>query len=78
MAEREGRTFDPQDIGAPEWDVFDRQGRFLGVLTMPSRFQPLRVVDDRVYGVQRDELDVQHVVRLRVTGLGTAQDSMEE
>ena len=78
MAEREGRTFDPQDIGAPEWDVFDREGRFLGVLTMPPRFQPLRVVDDRVYGVQRDELDVQHVVRLRVTGLGTAQDSMEE
>lgn len=69
MAEQEGREFDPQEIGAREWDIFDEEGRLLGVLTLPERFQPLRIVGDEVYGVQRDELDVQHLVKLRVTGL---------
>lgn len=69
MAQREGREFNPQDIGAREWDIFDDEGRLLGVLTMPPRFQPLRIVGSDVYGVQRDELDVQHLVKLRVDGL---------
>jgi hypothetical protein len=38
---------------------------------MPLRFQPLLVVGSRIYGVLRDELDVQHVVRLRIDGLGS-------
>jgi hypothetical protein len=64
--EREGGTFDAQDVGAPEWDVFDDEGRMLGTLTMPTQFQPLRVIGPYLYGVQRDDLDVQYVVRLRV------------
>src|SRR5690606_18419581 len=66
QVEREGGTFDAQDMGAPDWDVFDDDGRFLGTLTLPARFQPLRVIGQHVYGVQRDELDVQYVVRLRI------------
>ncbi len=58
-----------EDIGAPDWDVFDADGRFLGVVTMPSRFAPRTFVDDKIYGVWRDELDVQYVVRLGVTGI---------
>jgi hypothetical protein len=65
-AQRDGGEFDAQDIGAPEWDVFDDEGRLLGTLTLPAKFQPLRIVGDRIYGVKRDEYDVQHVVRLRV------------
>lgn len=57
-----------EEIGAPDWDVFDRSGRFLGVVTMPDRFAPRVVVDDRIYGVWRDDLDVQYVMRLRVIG----------
>ncbi len=56
-------------LGSPDWDVFDSEGRFLGVVTMPARYQPLRFLGDRVYGVWRDELDVEYVMRLRVTGL---------
>jgi hypothetical protein len=66
--QREGGTFDAQDVGAPEWDVFDDEGRLRGTLTLPARFQPIRVIGPYVYGVQRDELDVQYVVRLRVGG----------
>ncbi|MFV1986220.1 MAG: hypothetical protein ACC682_03010, partial [Gemmatimonadota bacterium] len=55
-----------EDFGGPAWDVFDADGRFLGVVDMPPRFQPRLFVGDRIYGVWRDELDVQYVVRLRV------------
>jgi hypothetical protein len=65
-AEVIGGTFDAQDVGAPQWDVYDAEGRLLGVLEMPPRFQPMRVIGSHIYGVQRDDLDVQHVIRLRI------------
>jgi hypothetical protein len=55
-----------EDFGAAEWDVFDRNGRFLGVVTMPGRFQPRLFTEEAVYGVARDELDVQYLTRLQV------------
>jgi hypothetical protein len=55
-----------EDTGAPEWDVFDAEGRFLGMVSMPRRFAPRVFRDDKIYGVWRDELDVQYVMRLRV------------
>jgi hypothetical protein len=70
--ERAGGTFNAQDIGAPDWDIFDAEGRLLGTLRMPDRFQPLRVIGNHVYGVQRDDLDVQYVVRLRIGRVSAA------
>lgn len=55
--------------GAPEWDVFDADGRFLGVITMPPRFVPQVIRGNKVYGITRDELDVGYVVRLRVVSV---------
>ena len=57
-----------EDFGAPKWDVFDNEGRFLGVVAMPRRFKPMVFRGDRIYGVWRDELDVQYLVRLRIVG----------
>jgi hypothetical protein len=57
-----------EDSGAPDWDVFDSEGRFLGVVSMPKRFAPRVFIGDKIYGVWRDELDVQYVVRLRIVG----------
>ena len=54
-------SFDVQDLGSTDWDVFDAEGRYLGVVTFPGRYQPVRVVGDRFYGVARDDLDVQTV-----------------
>lgn len=65
-----GGELDMQDIGSPTWDVFDAEGRYLGSLTLPEGFSPMKVVGDRFYGVLRDELDVQYVARYRL-GSGT-------
>lgn len=61
-----GGEFDPTDLGADEWDIFDAQGRYLGVLTLPARFTPFHAEGRTIYGVTKDDLDVQHVVRLRI------------
>jgi hypothetical protein len=66
MADGVGGDFDPQDLGDRHWDVFDAAGRYLGVLSFPERFAFMRVVGNRVYGVERDSLDVQRIVRMRV------------
>lgn len=57
-----------EDLGAPEWHVFDSEERYLGVVTMPEQFTPSLFCDDKVYGVWRDELNVEYVVRLRIVG----------
>lgn len=66
ISEGEVEEINPQDLGSPRWDVFDPEGRFLGTLELPRRFTPLRVVDDAIYGVWRDDLDVQHVMLLQI------------
>jgi len=68
MAEgaEEGFEFDAQDIGSPEWEVLDAEGRYMGVVTLPEGFMPVNVNGDLLYGIWRDELDVQYVMRLRV------------
>jgi hypothetical protein len=57
-----------EDQGSPDWDVFDVQGRYLGIVTMPRRFQPRLFTEEHVYGVWRDDLDVQYVMRLKILG----------
>ncbi|MCK5482552.1 MAG: hypothetical protein KAJ13_02575, partial [Gemmatimonadetes bacterium] len=56
-------------VAAPRWDVFDREGRYLGVVEVPEGFFGLRRVDDMMYGIWNDELEVQHVMVLRIEGL---------
>jgi hypothetical protein len=58
--------FNPQDIGSPEWEIFDGEGRFLGVVTLPERFRPVDVIGDQIYGIWQDDLDVQYVMRLQL------------
>lgn len=62
----EDETFDVQDIGSTEWGVFDAEGRYLGTVTFPGRYQPIRAIGDLFYGVARDELDVQSLKVYRV------------
>jgi hypothetical protein len=57
-----------QNARAPEWDVFDSEGRFLGAVIMPRRFTPMEFRGDKIYGVWRHESGVEYVVRLRVVG----------
>jgi hypothetical protein len=68
LTEEERGSFDFQSgaMGSRQWDVFDDRGRYLGALSMPLRFQPVEFRGDEIYGVQRDELDVQYVVKLTI------------
>jgi hypothetical protein len=71
MGSADAADFNPQDLGAPTWDVFDADGRYLGEVRLPAKFTPLRFMGDQIWGSQRDELDVQNAVRLRVTSPAT-------
>jgi len=53
-------------LGAAIWDVFDAEGRYLGEVDLPERFELVRFVSDAVYGVWRDDMDVEYVMRLRL------------
>jgi hypothetical protein len=57
-----------EEFGSTTSDVFDSEGRYLGVVEMPARFQPRTFLGDKIYGVWRDDLDVQYVMRLTVVG----------
>lgn len=48
------------------WDVIDYRGRILGTLRLPDGFRPHVVSGDIVYGVERDEYDVDSVVLYRL------------
>lgn len=70
LSDAELEDFNPQTgLGSPRWDVFDGRGRFLGSLNMPDKYQPVRFIGDRIYGIWRDDLDVQYLLQLRITGL---------
>jgi hypothetical protein len=69
MSDDERENWNPQlDQGGPEWDVFESDGRYGGVVELPARFTPFAIEEDRIYGVFRDDFDVQYV---RVYGLDT-------
>ena len=65
LAGEEG-TFDIQDLGSTEWGVFDTEGRYLGVVTFPGKYQPIRAMGSRFYGIARDDMDVQSLKVYRV------------
>ena len=70
MTAEEREVWNPLlDLGATEWDILDAEGRYLGVLDVPHRFQPVTFEGDLVYGIWRDEFDVQYVRVMKVVGL---------
>lgn len=59
-------SFNPQDLGSHRWDIFDAEGRYLGVLEFPVGFTPLRLLPGQVYGTWNDDLGVPYVKRLAI------------
>lgn len=54
------------------WQVFDREGAWLGTIDTPARFVLESVYADAIIGRQRDELDVERVVLHRIIRGGAA------
>jgi hypothetical protein len=48
------------------YDLFERDGNWLARIELPEKFRPMFMRGDYVWGVQRDEYDVNYVVRLRI------------
>ena len=45
----------------PRWSVFDREGRWLGTVETPDGFRVQQIGPDWILGVEKDELEVEHV-----------------
>lgn len=58
--------FDVLYPGSPAWEVFSRDGQYLGVINMPRNFTLKKIRGDRIYGFETDELGLQRVVRLKI------------
>lgn len=59
----------PDEVQRTAFEVFNPSGQYLGVVTLPFRLRTTpspMVRDGSLYGVVRDELDVQFVVRARI------------
>ncbi|MEX2284652.1 MAG: 6-bladed beta-propeller [Gemmatimonadota bacterium] len=50
---------------ARPWDVFNANGVFIGTAELPARFSLRVVTENEVVGVERDEFDVEYVVRYK-------------
>jgi hypothetical protein len=48
-------------MGGRSWDVFDAGLRYLGSVELPARFRILRFRGDTIWGVRKDEFDVELV-----------------
>ena len=53
-----------------EWLILDADGTWLGTVEVPERFTVVEVRMDRMLGVWRDEVDVEHPQVLRLTRAG--------
>ncbi len=53
-------------LGGPEWEVYDSNGYWYATVELPRRFRVTRVRDSTVIGIQRDDLDVETVMVLRL------------
>jgi hypothetical protein len=62
-------TLETQDLGSPKWDVYDKDGKLLGDVTMPDNFVAMRWIGDRLAGVYTDANGVPSLKILRVSGL---------
>lgn len=63
LSPEEKETFwvGPTAEASPVFDVFDREGHYLGRVPLPDGFWPRRFHADRLYGRWRDSLDIEYV-----------------
>jgi hypothetical protein len=54
---------------ATQWYVFGPDGVFRGAMDLPFSFYPVQARGDQFYGIARDSLGVNYVLRVRLDGL---------
>jgi hypothetical protein len=68
-------TNSPTVRPAPGYDVFDGQGRYLGIVEAPEEMPLGLLTGDRLFGIVKDELDVEYLQIYRIEGLERAAGS---
>ncbi len=63
-------SLDDMQQGSRRWDVFDHDGRYLGVTELPAGFRLAAVHGSALYGIETDSLDIPSVIRLVRVGRG--------
>jgi hypothetical protein len=48
------------------WEEYDYSGRLMRRFVLPSSFQPLVVLGGRVYGLVKDEFDLERIVAYEI------------
>jgi hypothetical protein len=61
------RDAPPPELVSPSWDVFDRSGAYVGIVTFPDGFVPADAHGDRVVGVREGSLGEVMVEVFRVS-----------
>ncbi len=65
------RRWSPGEDGGDRWWIVERDAGLVGDLRAPAGLRILHVTGDTVWGVERDELDVEYLVRYRVEPVET-------
>jgi hypothetical protein len=60
------RIYSPDVSGPALWDVFRTSGEWLGQVVTPGGFTVMAVTEDRLTGVWRDDLGVEHIMVYRL------------
>jgi len=60
-----GRPSMPEG-GSRDWDVFGPDGAYLGSVELPADFEVMEIVGPMIWGLSRDEFDLEYVVGLSV------------
>ena len=60
------RTPEAEQGKPVDWDILGYDNRLLGTVRLPARFQPRALLRDRLYGIEKDDLDVQSVAIYRI------------
>jgi hypothetical protein len=56
-----------EDDGKPrDYDLLSYDGRLAGTLKLPARFRARVLRDNRIYGIEKDELDIESVAVYRI------------
>ena len=60
------RTPEAEQGKPTDWDIIAYDNRLLGTIRLPAKFQPRALLRDRLFGIEKDELDVQSVAIYRI------------
>ncbi len=72
LIDREGRVWLETrygEDGRTRWDVYSREGRQIARVSLPSVLDVQHVVGGCVWGLERDDLDIQYIVQYEVQGV---------